>query len=246
MVMSRTDPNEDARLVAEMVAGSEGALEALYDRHAGAVYAVACRLTTDRQIAEDVVQETFLTLWNRAEQFDPGLGSLAAWLLTIGRNRTIDRLRAAGRRPTILSISATRQGDETDVATLERVARMGEVVGAADLGPGPELEFAGRETREALGAALAEMTDPERQVLVLAYRDELTQTEIAERLGLPLGTVKTRTRRGLLHLRGILGPEYAPVPVAMPETETGSVGTVGTGVTGVPAGDPSARIGAGR
>ncbi len=241
MVRSRTDPDEDARLVAQMVAGSEGALEALYDRHAGAVYAVACRLTTDRQIAEDVVQETFLTLWNRAEQFDPGLGSLAAWLLTIARNRTIDRLRAAGRRPTILSISAARQGDETDVATLERVARTGEVVGAADLGLGPELELAGRETREALGAALAEMADPERQVLVLAYRDELTQTEIAERLGLPLGTVKTRTRRGLLRLRGILGPDFAPVPV--PDADTGPAEA---SAAGIPPHDPAARIGAGR
>jgi RNA polymerase sigma-70 factor (ECF subfamily) len=238
MVRSRTDPIEDARLVAEMIAGSEGALEALYDRHAGAAYAVACRLTTDRQIAEDVVQETFLTLWNRAEQFDPGLGSLAAWLLTIARNRTIDRLRAAGRRPTILSISAARQGDETDIATLERVARTGEVVGAADLGLGPELEYAGRETREALGAALAEMADPEREVLILAYRDELTQTEIAERLGLPLGTVKTRTRRGLLKLRGILGSDFSPVPVA----ET-AMGPVGAGAEGVPAHDPTAPIG---
>lgn len=241
MVRSRTDPNEDARLVAEVVAGSEGALEALYDRHAGAVYAVACRLTTDRQIAEEVVQESFLTLWNRAEQFDPDLGSLAAWLLTIARNRTIDRLRAAGRRPTILTISAARQGDETDVATLERVARTGEVVGAADLGLGPELEFAGRETRQALGAALAEMADPERQVLILAYRDELTQAEIAERLGLPLGTVKTRTRRGLRRLRGILGPDFAPVPV--PEAEMGPAGAGGAEVV---AHDPGPRIGGGR
>jgi RNA polymerase sigma-70 factor (ECF subfamily) len=241
MVRSRTDPNEDARLVAEVVAGSEVALEALYDRHAGAVYAVACRLTTDRQIAEDVVQESFLALWNRAEQFDPGLGSLAAWLLTIARNRTIDRLRAVGRRPTILSISAARQGDETDVATLERVARMGEVVGAADLGLGPELEFAGRETRQALGAALAEMADPERQVLILAYRDELTQAEIAERLGLPLGTVKTRTRRGLHRLRGILGPDFAPVSV--PEAEMGPPRATGPGVV---AHDPGPRTGGGR
>ena len=213
MAGSRTDPIEDARLVGEVVAGSEDAFAALYDLHAGAVYAAASRLTSDRQLAEDIVQETFLALWNRAEQFEPTLGSLSAWLLTIARNRTVDRLRAAGRRPTIVPIGATRIGDETDVATLERVARSGEVVGGSTLDRGPEAELAGAELRETLRGALAEMPAPEREVLVLAYRDELTQSEIAERLGWPLGTVKTRTRRALLKLRLVLGPDLAPVPM---------------------------------
>lgn len=212
MAGSRTDPTEDARLVSEVVAGSEDALAALYDRHAGAVYAASCRLTADRQLAEDVVQETFLALWNRAEQFDPTRGSLAVWLLTIARNRMVDRLPAAGRRPTIMPVSAARHGDETDAATLERVARHGDVVGGADLGPGPERALASAEFRDALREALGGMPGPERQVLILAYRDELSQSEIAERLGLPLGTVKTRTRRGLLKLRGVLGREFAPAP----------------------------------
>jgi RNA polymerase sigma-70 factor, ECF subfamily len=211
MAGSRTDPIEDARLMAEVVNGSEDSFAALYDRHAGAVYAAACRLTSDRQLAEDVVQETFLALWNRAEQFKPQLGSLAAWLLTIARNRTVDRLRAAGRRPAIVPIAAARLGDETDSATLERVARAGEVVGGAAMGRGPEAELAGSELRRVLREALAGMAEPERHVLLLAYRDELTQTEIAERLGWPLGTVKTRTRRALLKLRGHLGPDLAPV-----------------------------------
>jgi RNA polymerase sigma-70 factor (ECF subfamily) len=214
MAGSRTDPIEDARLVAEVVTGSEDAFAALYDRHAGAVYAAAARLTPDRQLAEDVVQETFLALWNRAEQFEPTLGSLAAWLLTIARNRTVDRLRAAGRRPTIVPIAAARIGEETDAATLERVARRGEVVGGATIGRGPEAELDGAELRDTLRDALAGMSPPEREVLLLAYRDELTQTEIAERLGWPLGTVKTRTRRALLRLRTTLGPELAPVPEA--------------------------------
>ncbi len=213
MAGSRTDPAEDARLVSEVVTGSEDALAALYDRHAGAVYGAACRLTGDRQLAEDVVQESFLALWNRAEQFDPTRGSLAAWLLTIARNRTVDRLRAAGRRPMIVPISAARQGAETDAAALERMARDGEVIGGADLGPGPEGELASAELREALRGAFAAIAEPERLVLLLAYRDELSQSEIAERLGLPLGTVKTRTRRGLLKLRGVLGPGFAPGPV---------------------------------
>lgn len=217
MAGPRTDPTEDARLVSELVTGSQDALAALYDRHAGVVYAAACRLIGDRQFAEDIVQETFLALWNRAEQFDPARGSLAAWLLTIARNRTVDRLRAAGRRPTIVPISAARRGAETDAAALERMARDGEVIGGADLGPGPEGELASAELRAALGGALAAMAEPERLVLLLAYRDELSQSEIAERLGVPLGTVKTRTRRGLLKLRGVLGPGFAPRPVPGPD-----------------------------
>lgn len=212
MTGSRTDPIEDARLVAEVVSGSEDAFAALYDRHAGAVYAAATRLSSDRGLAEDIVQETFLALWDRAEQFEPTLGSLSAWLLTIARNRTVDRLRALGRRPTIVPLGATRVGDETDAAALERVARSGAVIGGASLGRGPEAELAGAELRETLRDAMAEMPPTERDVLLLAYRDELTQSEIAERLGWPLGTVKTRTRRALLKLRAALGPEFGPVP----------------------------------
>ena len=214
MAGSRTDPIEDARLVAEVVSGSEDAFAALYDRHAGAVYAAAARLSSDRGLAEDIVQETFLALWDRAEQFQPTLGSLSAWLLTIARNRTVDRLRAAGRRPLIVPLGATRVGDEIDAAALEREARTGAVVGGASLGRGPEAELAGAELRETLRGALAGMLPTERDVLLLAYRDELTQSEIADRLGWPLGTVKTRTRRALLKLRASLGPELGPMPDA--------------------------------
>src|SRR5438270_7716753 len=129
---------EDVALVRDVAAGSQDALATLYDRHAEAVYGVACRLTTDRQVAEEVVQETFLALWNRAELFDPNAGSLAAWLHTIARNRTVDRLRAIGRRPRLVPVSSIRQDDEADSSVLERIASAGHVVGGADLGPGPE------------------------------------------------------------------------------------------------------------
>lgn len=232
MAGSRTDPIEDARLVAELVAGSDDALAMLYDRHAGAVHGAAYRLTSDRALAEDIVQETFLALWNRAEQFDPNRGSLAAWLLTIARNRTVDRLRAAGRRPTIVPISAAGMGDETEAATLERMARGGIVVGGARAGLGPDAALARAELRAILQAALATMDGPEREVLLLAYRDELSQSEIALRLGWPLGTVKTRTRRALLKLRVELGPELGPVPLdgTGREPEARSARTVEVGV----------------
>lgn len=194
-----------------VAAGSEDALAALYDRHAGAVFAAARRLSSDQQLAEDVVQETFLAVWNRADQFQPSIGSFAAWLLTIARNRTVDRLRAAGRRPTLVPIP-TRTGEETDAAAIERVARTGTVVGGSSVGGGPEVELDRSELRLALAEALGEMTEPERQVLLMAYRDELSQSEIAARLGWPIGTVKTRTRRAFLKLRLRLGPEYGPAP----------------------------------
>jgi RNA polymerase sigma-70 factor (ECF subfamily) len=210
---------DDAALVREVTAGSESALATLYDRHADSVYAAACRLTSDRQVAEEVVQETFLALWNRAELFDPAAGSLAAWIHTIARNRTVDRLRAAGRRPNLVALSAASGGDDA-TAALERAVSIGHVLGGANLGPGPEGAIESAELRATLQDALASMPDQERTVIVLAYREELSQSEIAERLGWPLGTVKTRTRRALLRLRGILvgegggrsGLEAVPVP----------------------------------
>jgi RNA polymerase sigma-70 factor (ECF subfamily) len=202
---------EDSGLVRAVASGSEDALVQLYDRYAGAVYATARRLTTDRGLAEDVVQETFLALWNRAEQYDPTMGSLPAWLLTIARNRTIDRLRALGRRPPTVPVSDVALPDEGDTATLERLLVGGAVVGAGQPVMGPAALLAETELRSSLAEALAELPDVERAVLVLAYRDELSQSEIAEKLGWPIGTVKTRTRRALLRMRNALGPGFMPV-----------------------------------
>jgi RNA polymerase sigma-70 factor, ECF subfamily len=211
---------DDAALVREVAAGSQSALGDLYDRYVDAVYAAASRLTSDRQLAEEVVQETFLALWNRAELFDPAIGSLAAWLHTIARNRTVDRLRAAGRRPNLIPLSSAAGEDEQAGAALDRLVAAGSVIGGATVGQGPEGELEATELRQVLRDALAELPDAERTAIVLAYREELTQTEIAERLGWPLGTVKTRTRRALLRLRGALaeelGPGAAPMPVPVP------------------------------
>jgi RNA polymerase sigma-70 factor (ECF subfamily) len=207
----------DAALVAAVAAGSEPALAELYDRHADAVHAAALRLLGDRQAAEDVVQEVFLTLWNRADRFDPSIGSLAAWLLTIARNRAVDRLRAAGRRPQLVSIPPASGEEEPDAAALERLAaERGLLGGAASAAAEPEVALDLVETRTALRHVVAGLPEAERTAILLAYRDGLTQSEIAARLGWPLGTVKTRTRRALARLREALGPEYAPVAVAPP------------------------------
>lgn len=232
--MTGADPGSgtDAALVRAVAEGSHDALAALYDRHADAVFASASRLTSDRGMAEEVVQETFLALWDRAETYDPSLGSLPAWLHTIARNRTVDRLRAAGRRPNLVPLSSAASSGsafggatEADADSLERVLAGGLLVAGAVPPPSPERELALHELRTALQLALAAMPEVERIVIVMAYAEDLSQTEIADRLGWPLGTVKTRTRRALRHLREVLGsgvgPEFtrylAPAELAGPD-----------------------------
>ena len=208
---------DDAALVAEVARGSEDALATLYDRHADLIHASAYRITGDRHTAEDVVQEVFLALWNRADHFNPTTASLTTWLTAIARNRAVDRLRAAARRPRLVTPGPLP--DEPEAAALDRMVLEQGAPGTGeadpDLDPVAALDRA--EARRAIGSVLAELPDEEREVILLAYRDELSQSEIAARLGWPLGTVKTRTRRALLRLREALavlyGPAYAPVPI---------------------------------
>jgi RNA polymerase sigma-70 factor, ECF subfamily len=202
MAERRAGDAEETELVRAVAAGSEEALAALYDRHGDAVHATSFRLTGDRQIAEEVVQETFLALWNRAELFDPGLASLGTWLRTIARNRTVDRIRALGRRPTVVPLSAGLHRDDPG-DPVERLLDE-QMLGGTPPDPGPEVAAERAELRAAIRDALALMPETERAVIILAYREGLTQAEIAERLDWPLGTVKTRTRRALQHLRAAL------------------------------------------
>ena len=202
----RSDREPDVALLAQVAAGSHDALATLYDRHAIAIHALARRMTGDPLIAEEVVQETFLVLWNRAELFDAGIGSLSTWLHAIARNRTIDRLRSIGRRPLVVTLSGDG-GDGLDAtAQADRIVEAGTIVGGAAPGIGPEAAAEAAEARVAVDRALGEMPELERMVIELAYREELSQSEIASRLGWPLGTVKTRTRRALAHLREVLEP----------------------------------------
>lgn len=207
---SGREGDDDVALVRQIVGGSEAALATLYDRHAPAVFRTALKLNRDRAIAEEVVQETFLVLWNRAELFDSALGSVPSWLLTVARNRAVDRLRAAARRVPAIPFS-TFVGDERDeTSTTEWLVESGEALAAGGMALGPELALAASETRAVLGAAIATLDGPERQAILLAYRDGLTQSEIATRLGWPLGTVKTRSRRALQRLRDALPREQEP------------------------------------
>jgi RNA polymerase sigma-70 factor (ECF subfamily) len=198
---------DDGALVRAVAAGSSDALAVLYDRYVDSIFATARRSTSDRGAAEEVVQETFLALWDRAETFDPAMGSVGGWLRTIARNRSVDRLRAAARRPTLVAYPISPASGEPDAASLDRIATPDRVVGGSLPTPVPEMELVSAETRRAIQAALVDLPDDERTAIVLAYSDGLTQTEIAERLGWPLGTVKTRTRRALTRLRSALADE---------------------------------------
>jgi RNA polymerase sigma-70 factor (ECF subfamily) len=215
MAERRSGDADDAALVRALAAGSEDALAALYDRHVDGIHAVALRLTNDRQLAEEVVQETFLALWNRAELYDPAVASLATWLRTIARNRTVDRLRAAGRRPPLVPLPGLGDEGDTD-AGFERLRPDATVLGGAAPDASPEAAAEAAELRAAVRDALATMPEVERTVIILAYREGLTQSEIAERLDWPLGTVKTRTRRALAHLRHALEAGDQPVQTGGP------------------------------
>lgn len=194
----------DGDLIRRVVEGDEEAFGALYDRYAEVVFGAAIRFLGDRQLAEDVVQETYLAMWNRAELFDPQAGSLPGWLSTIARNRAVDRLRAAGRRPAMITMSAAAQPGETEVEALERLAAGSAAAGTSGEGD-PETALLRAWTGALVRSTVDAMPEPERIVIELAYFGGLTQSEIAGRLGWPLGTVKTRTRRALERLRATLG-----------------------------------------
>ena len=211
-------PPTDAELMARVAAGDEQAFAGVYDRHGQAVYGAVLRYLGDPGGAEDVVQETYLAMWQQPDRYAAEKGSLIGWLLAIARNRAIDRLRAASRRPLLVGLApGTSDGAESD---LERLMALGQPVASAATNDQPPDIAESRWVRAVVRTAVDGMPAPERRVLELAYDDGLTQAEIAERLDWPLGTVKTRTRRALLRLRAVLesvpdiGPWATNSPVA--------------------------------
>lgn len=171
----------DAMLVSAIRSGDEQAMGQLYERYSPIVYSVALRVLGDSGLAEDVLQEVFMQLWRSPDAFDATRGSLPGWLAVITRNRAIDLLRK--RRP------------ETDIA---------DVIVSVE----PDL-VAGAESSRALEkirGALAGMPTPQRSALEMAFFEGLTHSEIAEKIGEPLGTIKTRIRAGLLTLRKAFNP----------------------------------------
>jgi len=162
--------------------GEAEALRGLYERYAPTIFAVALRILTNRSEAEDIVQETFLEVWRRAKEYDPRRGSPIAWMITIGRTRAIDRLRAR--------------------ASQDRTLAQSEVAQPQVFLPPDATE--GREIRERVQAAMAGLPAEQRRVLELAYFEGLSQSEIAQKTGDALGTVKTRVRLGMEKLSAML------------------------------------------
>lgn len=170
----------DSDLVQQVARRDESAFLALYDRFASRVYALTMRVLGDAMLAEEATQDTFLKLWSRARQFIPGQGELSSWLLTIAHHTAQDRLRLESRR---LPASNEQDPEETwQVVTDERTS--------------------GSEARwRSLYFAVQSLPPEQRQLIDLAYYKGMSQSEIAEGLNLPLGTVKTRLRAAMQSLR---------------------------------------------
>ena len=175
-----------------------------YDRHSGFLFGAVSRFLGDREVAAEVVQDAFVTLWRRARQFDARSGSLLTWLLAIARHRAIDRLRAEGRRP-------GRDAIHLDTLTADAPGGNGsrpDVPPELIAGPATDpATVAGRRwVQSVVRTGISELPEHERQVILLGYGEDLSQSQIAERLEWPLGTVKSRTRRAMAQLRSRLGP----------------------------------------
>ena len=185
----------DDELMERVCTRDLAAFEHLYDRYGDLVHSVVMRVVGDRYIAEDVTQDVFLRVWRKPEQFDLDRGKFTTWLLSIARNRSIDERRSRGRRLRHEAMPSPAEeedpllsvGDDTeDPATASVVA----------------------DDQRAVRAALATLPPEQRMAIHLAYFGGMTQQEIANQLGQPLGTVKTRIRLGMQKMRGTLEPHY--------------------------------------
>jgi RNA polymerase sigma-70 factor (ECF subfamily) len=195
----RTDPSAgklerlaDEELMAFVDRKDPRAFEVLYDRHGGAAFSLAYRIVGDRTAAEDVAQEAFLSIWRSNARFDRARGSVRSWVLSVVRNRAIDALRRGGAQAPKL--------DSDDDGILE--ARPAE--------ERTEGEALRRETASEIRSALGELPEDQSKVIQLAYFGGFSHSEIAEMLGMPLGTVKGRMRLGLEKIRVQLAEAITP------------------------------------
>ena len=172
------DARADIALLERIVARDERAVADLYDRHNRLLYGLILRILRDRGEAEEVLQEVFVLVWTRAETYDIALGSPAAWLVRVARNRAIDRLRSNAVR-----------------------LRAVEAAPLPDAAASPETCAADSERQRVVKRALDTLPADQRVLIEQAYFLGLTQSELAERFQLPLGTVKTRIRTGMMTLR---------------------------------------------
>jgi RNA polymerase sigma-70 factor (ECF subfamily) len=180
----------DADLITLVTQGDQDALGMLYERYSRAVYSFSLRIVGDAQVAEEILQEVFVRAWQQGGSYQSARGSLITWLLSITHNLSIDEVRRRKRRPQ----KADSEEPETILASLP------------DEGSDVEEEVWLSSLRVSIQDALQQLPAAQREAIELAYFQGLTQREIADTLGEPLGTIKTRMRLGMLKLREQLGP----------------------------------------
>lgn len=180
--------SETSALIERIAAGDRDAFSRFYDLLAPTAFGLIRRVLRDPEAAAEVLQEVFWQVWREASQYDARRGSPEAWLVMRAKTRAIDRLRSIRRRDRTF----VAPGDESVARSSEEPAENPAVVA---------------EDRSLIQSALAQLPEPQRRVIELAFFEGLTHSEIATRLGEPLGTVKTRARLGLDRLRGVLGGE---------------------------------------
>jgi RNA polymerase sigma-70 factor (ECF subfamily) len=181
-------PSLDPALIERIRSGDRSAFGGFYDRYSALLFSVASRVLGDRKEAEDVLQEVMLVIWHKSGEYDPKLGTLSSWAVTLTRNKALDRLRARTRR----------------LRLIEEVTILAEDPDTTPFPSANELLY-GRERAEQLRRALQELPSEQRMAIELAFFTGLTQSDIAARLQQPLGTIKARIRRGMLRLREQLG-----------------------------------------
>jgi RNA polymerase sigma-70 factor (ECF subfamily) len=178
----------DEELVAQLCRQDVDAFEALYGRYGNVVYSLSLRILGDVQAAEEVVQDVFLRVWRKPDHYDTARGRFLTWLLSVTRNRAIDEQRSRGRRQRFEVGSAPLDGDGPQ----------------GDEADDPALVALLADERSAVRRALVGLPAEQRSAIELAYYGGFTQQEIAQALGEPLGTVKTRIRLGMQKMRGAL------------------------------------------
>ena len=181
------DPTIAVHLIRQVANQDRDAFSQLYDRFSSLVFSLAMRMLRARSDAEDLLQEVFVQVWRQARNYSTERGSPEAWIVNIARSRAIDKIRSIRRM-------------EKSFVLTDDPAR-------AESSDNVESSAAESEARMAMNSALANLPDTQRKVLELAYFDGLTQTEIANRLAEPLGTIKTRMRSGIQRLRDMLGTQ---------------------------------------
>jgi RNA polymerase sigma-70 factor (ECF subfamily) len=186
--MLNLSPTADDQLVSRIAGGDAAALEALYDRYVRQCFGLALRMVKEPGLAEEVVQEVFLKLWSRPDSYSSQKGAFVSWLLSLVHHRCVDELRKRSR---------------TEVA-LDNEQPLSVINTKPDPQPDPSEQVWVMEQQRVVRQALVQLPENQRQVLELAYFGGLSQSQIAEQLSQPLGTVKTRMRMGLQNLRQLL------------------------------------------